>query len=500
MPRNITAIESSNTIAGVVYVATSGSFGRVYKSTDYGNNFTDITANLPNLGKNTLAHQPNNGDDILYLGTTAGVMALDNTSTQWTAYDIDLPNINVRDLEINPNDNIMTAATYGRGVWQTGIPVNSPATDVEIVTLDTGNNGTPSCSSSGVEVTVRNNGATAISSLVLDYSIDGGAIQSQTFTVNLAPQQTTLIALPVTATTNSYDLQVNAQLTNDAITVNNVANGRVSTNISSQVNDTYGFGTRTYATGGSKLWEVGVPTASTLNTAGSGSNSMVYATNVDGNYSNNATSYLYTGCYDLTRVTSPFLQFEMAFEIEADYDVLYMEYSTDNGTSWNILGSAADTDWYNSSTQRNNSCRLCRGAQWTGFDTTIQTYRQSLASFVGESSIVFRFAFESDQNLNFDGAVIDNLVVTGILSTPQAQSLDALRIYPNPSAAIFNLELATATSIDYVVYSASGQQVLSQENLTGREHQINLDGLASGVYFLQVSSEDGSVTRKLLLQ
>jgi hypothetical protein len=496
MPGNITAIEASNTRVGEVFLATSGATGRVYKSSNYGSQFLDITANLPFLGKNTLAHQPNNGDDILFVGTTAGVMALDNTSSQWTAFDRDLPNINVRDLEINHNDNIMTAATYGRGVWQTGVPVSVPQVDLEITDLDTGSTGVPSCNSGGVQVIVRNNGATTISSVALDYVVDNGATQTQTFTVNLAPQQTTVLTLSVNTSSSTYDLQVDAQAANDSITVNNSTSGVVSRNESSVLNDVYGFANRTFITQGDNLWEVGVPSASTLNQAGSGSNNLAYATNVDGNYRDNQIGFLYTGCYDLSQVVNPFLEFEMAYEIESNYDVLYVEYTVDGGATWNLLGNSTDPNWYNSG---NSSCALCTGGQWTGTNSTMQTYRQSLAPFIGTSNIFFRFVFESDQAVNFDGAVIDNLVVTGTLDTESTVALETLQVYPNPSSGIFKIGMSESLDLDVQVYSACGQEVLSQQMATKSSFEINLSGFARGVYFLKISSENGSTTRKLIL-
>lgn len=41
---------------------------------------------------------------------------------QWEPFDTNLPNVSVRDLEINLIDSKLIAATYGRGIWQTDIP------------------------------------------------------------------------------------------------------------------------------------------------------------------------------------------------------------------------------------------------------------------------------------------------------------------------------------------------------------------------------------------
>lgn len=119
--QDISSIEVSNNDSNIIYVSTDTSFGQVLKSSTQGTNFVDITGNLPNLGKNTLASLPSSIKEDLFVGTTVGVYKYDDVSAQWSLFNNNLPNVNIRDLEINGNDNILTAATYGRGIWQTGL-------------------------------------------------------------------------------------------------------------------------------------------------------------------------------------------------------------------------------------------------------------------------------------------------------------------------------------------------------------------------------------------
>ncbi|MGB3592071.1 MAG: T9SS type A sorting domain-containing protein [Nonlabens sp.] len=497
----ITAIEASNTEENAVYVATSGSFGQVFKSMDGGSNFSNITGNLPNLGKNTLAHQVSGSGDILYVGTTAGVMALDSNTGVWEAYDSDLPNVNVRDLEINTADNIMTAATYGRGIWQTGIPMASPAIDAELASIGNGNTGSISCSSNGIDIDVKNNGQSDLTSFTIAYSINNGPVQQQNFTTTIAPQQITSVTLSnLSLQDGNNNIEAEVIAPNDQLSINNAASYATVKNITSVVNDTYGFATRTYTTGGSG-WELGIPSASILNSPGSGSNSMAYATNINGEHGNNQTSYLYTGCYDLTTVDFPVLEFEMGFDIEFEYDVFYVEYSIDQGVNWDRLGNSRDSNWYNNGRSQNNSCRLCVGGQWTGTTTTgINTYSKSLIPFTNEPSILFRFVFQSDQSVTNDGVVIDNVVVNGVLSNTDLAIDDLVAIYPNPSTGEFNLQWRMETDFNYSITTLSGQLVTSGKNLSGPLYRIDLEGKPAGIYFLNITSTAGTTTKKLVLQ
>jgi len=92
--------------------------GHIFKSTDHGEHFTDITGNLPDLPANwTLVHAGN-----LVVATDAGVFESTGTGgTTWGVVGTGLPNTPVFTLRINPtNPDLMVVATYGRGVYQYG--------------------------------------------------------------------------------------------------------------------------------------------------------------------------------------------------------------------------------------------------------------------------------------------------------------------------------------------------------------------------------------------
>ena len=60
----------------------------------------------------------------------------DNEVDGWHSISSGLPNVKVSDIEINPNDNMLTVSTYGRGIWQTPIPpVTRPSYDLDLIDL-----------------------------------------------------------------------------------------------------------------------------------------------------------------------------------------------------------------------------------------------------------------------------------------------------------------------------------------------------------------------------
>jgi hypothetical protein len=502
----ISAIEVNGNDSNIVYVALTGATGDVRRSIDRGNTFTDITYNLPNLGKNALAHQPLNVNDILYVATTAGVYKLEGSSTSWETFDNNLPNTDIRDLEINPNDGIITAATYGRGVWQSALPVAPAPNDVMLTSIGT-TGASISCSDGSIEVEVTNNGSTALTNVTLDYSINNAAIVNQSFTVNINPgDSSTLTLTGVNLVNGNNELFVEAGTPNDAFASNNSRSISLTKNTTALINVANTFENedllKVEASGGTVTWERGIPNAITLNSAGAGADGFAYATNLDGEYSDDVTSYLYSGCYDLTNVQQPILQFEMSYAIEENWDVLYVEVSTDQGNSWEVLGSSSDANWYNSNRQpTNRNCQNCVGAQWTGTNASMNVYQKALDIYSNETNVIFRFVFRSDASVTEDGAVIDNLIVTGTLSNKDVQIADRISVYPNPSDGIFNLNWEDdATVLDLNVYDLSGKLILTKSKVTGGRDQIDLTQVAQGVYFLNIDSANGSITKKLIVK
>jgi hypothetical protein len=191
----------------------------------------------------------------------------------------------------------------------------------------------------------------------------------------------------------------------------------------------------------------------------------------------------------------------MAFDIENNWDLLYMEYSTDGGGNWNILGSAADPNWYNSNRLPNNSnCYNCLGAQWTGSSTTLTNYSLSLSALNNPTEVVFRYVLRTDQSVTNEGAVIDNFVINGTLSTTSTSLEDLFSIYPNPSVGVFNIAWNAAQEFDYSVYDVSGKRIATRKKNSGTTHQVDLSGVSQGMYFINISTATGSVTQKLIVK
>ncbi|MFN3404702.1 MAG: VPS10 domain-containing protein [Cytophagaceae bacterium] len=103
----------------------------VYKSTNGGTTWTNYGTGLPNIGAKCAVFE-NNSSEGLYVGLNVGVYYRNNSLPGWVAYMNDLPNVDVRELEIFEAGSKLRAATYGRGLWETNLYNALP---VEIVSL-----------------------------------------------------------------------------------------------------------------------------------------------------------------------------------------------------------------------------------------------------------------------------------------------------------------------------------------------------------------------------
>jgi hypothetical protein len=92
---------------------TGGAGGHVFQTTNGGATWTDISGNLPDTPTNAFALDPRTG--ILYASTDIGVYASDDGGTTWVRLESGQSNASVFDMDLNTAENVLAAATHGRG-------------------------------------------------------------------------------------------------------------------------------------------------------------------------------------------------------------------------------------------------------------------------------------------------------------------------------------------------------------------------------------------------
>ena len=88
----------------------------VWKSTNYGKTWVDISKGIPVGPVNVIREDPKS-KEILYAGTDGGVYVTTDGGKTWNALGTGLPWTYVLDLVIHPRDNMIAVGTHGRGVW-----------------------------------------------------------------------------------------------------------------------------------------------------------------------------------------------------------------------------------------------------------------------------------------------------------------------------------------------------------------------------------------------
>jgi hypothetical protein len=227
---------------------------------------------------------------------------------------------------------------------------------------------------------------------------------------------------------------------------------------------------------GDAIWEKGIPSGESLNQVNSGITA--YATNLEGNHPDNSTSSLVSPCYDLSQLESGILRFYLAYELEVNYDYLYLQYSIDDGLNWINL------DVYN------------------GFDSNLKEYNYPISQSMITESVIFRFHLISDQYANEEGAVIDDFIVEGVsLNIENDIEIDNY-IYPNPTRGLFTIDTNGQFELEQIkIYSIQGK-IVYHKKLTGYSKQeFNLSNHSKGLYFVEIKSKNKSkLISKLIIE
>ncbi|MCX7937254.1 MAG: hypothetical protein N2971_06050 [Chlorobi bacterium] len=123
--RFVRDIVCSSTDLNTAWICYSGyGTGHVFKTTDRGRSWQDISTTLPDAPVNAIDVHPEN-EHIIIAGTDAGVFITFNGGQSWTPLGRGLPRSPVLDLQIFPERNVVRVATHGRSMWECSIPLES---------------------------------------------------------------------------------------------------------------------------------------------------------------------------------------------------------------------------------------------------------------------------------------------------------------------------------------------------------------------------------------
>ncbi len=394
----------------------------------------DLTADLPSdQAYFSIAYQHRDPKNSLFVGTNLGVYRTDDSLSGWELYGSTLPNTAVSDLEISVEEAFIAASTYGRGVFTSPITVEKAEFDIGIRRLSVIAPKVFKPGQAQFEAQLQNEGSQPIESVSVALSFNDTPPITVNRSIDLAANSNTTISLGALPEAFKGIVSAEAQVStlNDTWNDNNLSSTKLVVTNEAAFSDTYTLidfesdDARLLAY--DNLFGIGSWQVASLNQKFQGqTNSQVIMTSASGNHPDMEHSYLLSDFYNLSLLEQPALSFDMAYELETNWDLVYVQYSSDQGQNWQVLGSINSTpNWYNSSRSpqtTQNDCYNCVGAQWTGEEPAyaqMTTYQYDFIANAAidqidlsdQTDILFRIVFQSDESVNAKGVAIDNFKV-----------------------------------------------------------------------------------------
>ena len=180
------AIDTANGQRAFVVDATN-----VYRTTDGGGTWTNITGNLLTLAPApgnvlSIALSNANVDGTVIVGTATGVfMARGPAFNVWASAPAGLPRVPVYDLAFNRTDQVLAAALFGRGAWTLNLSERSPV-DVALVLDLSGSMLSPACATCAPKLDVLKDAVELFAQLWSVFVVPNDRLALNYFRTNVA--------------------------------------------------------------------------------------------------------------------------------------------------------------------------------------------------------------------------------------------------------------------------------------------------------------------------
>lgn len=141
-----TSMDVSQDDDNTAYIALAGLVAgeKVYRTLDGGTSWQNISYNLPNVPVNCVKTIPVTGEVLV--ATDLGIYIFNSGTNTWISQSTGLPNVITSDLEFNVALNKIYVATFGRGIWEADLSAmvgmhDKPAAEIGIELYPSPNNG-----------------------------------------------------------------------------------------------------------------------------------------------------------------------------------------------------------------------------------------------------------------------------------------------------------------------------------------------------------------------
>lgn len=390
---------------------------------------------------------------------------------------------------------------------------NSPACQSSSVALDAGvlsitsPSGTLCSTTFTPTVTIKNYGTSTLTSTTINYQVDAGpTVNTYNWTGSLASNATAVVTLPsVTTTAGAHTFTAYTSSPNSG-TDGNGSNDSYSSSFSVIANGqnlpfSEGFEGTTFAPAG---WVSNNPDNATgwaRTTAASKTGvASAYMDNYDYSTGSGELDELTTPGLNLSSAPSPVLTFQLAYTLYTDpsssttySDTLKVQISTDCGATWTTLYNKYSTTLTTTTPTFNTAEFFPSSASQWRLETV------SLSSYASASNAMIRFKHTSDYENNL---FIDDINISSVTGINEDNLDNMISVFPNPTNGMLNINLgfSEAGDVQVRIFNTLGEQVaLIKENNSVGNYSFDLSDKTNGIYFVEVSTAYGKITRKVIL-
>ena len=366
------------------------------------------------------------------------------------------------------------------------------------------------CTTFSPQILLLNWGADTLDSCLINYQIDANPWSTYSWNGSLPPLDTVVVNLPnitypvagshtFTVCTSTPNGVGDAQPSNDCMTINFTIIGT-----GTALPFFEGFEAQTFPPPG---WVVNNPDSSntwmrTTLAASQGTSASVVMNNF--NYTNG------TGQKDelsemlplnLNTVSNPVLTFDVAYVYYKETtpatnqytDTLTIFVSTDCGQTYTYIYKKGGLQLATTTPIPNGPSFVPNQYEWQFKVVSLQSYQWCTRA-------LFKFVSTSDWGNNM---YIDNINITNATDVKDLDLNSFVNVYPNPSPGMVNVEVETSAGpeMEIRVVDVLGRTItaLKKQGQTSGTYTFDLSAQPAGIYFVQLITANGVVTRKVVL-
>jgi len=455
-------------------VLTASGFGdgqKVFRSIDGAESWENISYNLPNIPANCAAIDSDDGS--IYVGTDLGIYYWNSSYANWQPYNNGLPNVIVSEIEVNNLSDVVTAATYGRGIWRSGqfsgvdeMPTAEFTSDKRII-----------CVGDSIQFT----------------DLSYGHFPEWSWTFSGADNPVSTEQNPIAYYNTEGEFSVSLSVTND---LGETTEAKEVYIIVQQADESFPY---------SEPFDSGLELSDFSFTSIPVENSVNWTVNQsvgnidpgsiwihNGNLDEPYEAEVFSKQFDMSGVETAYLTFWYAYaqKQEANDDRLRFYTSNNCGVSWvqrELFRGVTDL----------NTAGAPQLAEFVPNDDQWLIFSYPLNSGDLTENWSFKLRFQND---NGNHIYIDDINLGEIdLSVESLENELELRIFPNPAADELHLELTQLIDHDLKIelVNSAGERVKSicPPSSSSLKAKMNLENLAAGLYILKVVKANGEVLK-----